>query len=52
MNNRYMTFVLTVIAIGIVGINLSLWGVDLISVAEAAENQLGTKYNPMYIIIK
>jgi len=45
---------LTIIAIGIVGININLWKVSLFDEAYAATNQIevtvvSNRYNPIYV---
>ena len=54
MNDKYLGFILTVIAIGILGINVNLWGASLFSEVHAANNQIevtvvSSKYNPIYV---
>jgi len=54
MGDKYLSFILTVIAIGIVGININLWGLSLFNEAQASSNQLevtvvSNRYNPLYV---
>ncbi len=54
MGDKYLSFLLTVIAIGIVGININLWGISLFNEAQASSNQLevtvvSNRYNPIYV---
>jgi hypothetical protein len=54
MDDKYLKFMLTIIAIGIVGININLWKVSLFDEAYAATNQIevtvvSNRYNPIYV---
>ena len=54
MSDKYLNFILTIIAIGIVGININLWGASLFNNAQAANNPmevkiLTNKYHPIYV---
>ena len=54
MNDKYLKFMLTIIAIGIIGININLWKVSLFNEAYAANNQMAVtvvsnRYNPIYV---
>ncbi len=54
MNDKYLKFILTIIAIGIVSININLWKVSLFNEAYAANNQMevtvvSNRYNPIYV---
>jgi hypothetical protein len=54
MNDKYLNFILSVIAIGILGINVNLWSASLFSEVHAANNQtevtvVSSKYHPIYV---
>ena len=43
MSDKYLNFILTIIAIGIMGININLWGASLFNNAQAANNPMEVK---------
>ena len=49
--DKYMKFILTIIAVGIIGINFQLFGGDIISKAEAYHDNNNRKEQRNHIVI-